>query len=253
MLMCSVSANTLWCFRVEYKSKPISELLSIRIRYKTDKWRVLSQDKIFYHTQVSIGVLPHYHFRLPEGVSRFELRIEGLGHYRQIQYTSIPDTLRDGYLYQLNNIDLGSRAKKLPFLYALNRAVGFGIDTSMASLRDYKRTLSLKSDKNFYAVGEKVNIELNAVEKSGRKLLFVVVPGCGAPGTRYIVQKWNGKLWYNYINTWEYKCLTTFHKVESHIYGIEGLEAGFYRLVLVSLSSFEGELLEQYSNIFQIR
>ncbi|MGI6319475.1 MAG: hypothetical protein ACOXZK_00555 [Bacteroidales bacterium] len=62
--------------------------------------------------------------------------------------------------------------------------------------------------------------------------------------------------WQTLVQLYKYvgvKCLTTFHKVESHIYGIEGLEAGFYRLVLVSLSSFEGELLEQYSNIFQIR
>ena len=251
--MCSVSANTFWCFRVEYKSKPISEMLSVKIRYKTDKWRVLSQDKIFYHSQVSLGLMPYYHFKLPKGVSRFEIRIEGMGHHRQMQYTSIPDALRGDCLYQLNNIDLGSKTKKLPFLYALSRAVEGGIDTSLMSLKDCRRTLSLKSEKYIYAVGEKVKIELSAVEKGGRKLPFVVVPGCGAPGTRYIVQKWDGKLWYNYINTWEYKCMTTFHKVERHIYGLEGLEAGFYRLLLVSLSSLEGELTEQYSNIFQIR
>ncbi len=251
----TLKAQIYWCFQVEKNSSILQELMEVKVKYKNekDKWIRLKSYNILYGNQPSIGYPYYYHLKLPATTKEFELQIIAESFNKKILFYAIPDTIKSGTLLLMNNINTGSGIKKIPFVYAVSKVYNTEIDTNILDIDKYKTQPSLKSERNYYNENSsiKINLKANVVELG--KLCKLLVAGCGAPGTRYIIQKWGENRWYNYLNTWEYKCVTTYHEVSEYQYAIQLSEKGCFRLLVSGIKGERGKIFDIYSNIFFVR
>ncbi len=248
----SLSAQSYWVFQLEHNSSIIHELAEVKLRYKNknNKWVRLKKADIFYGNQPELGVNFYYHLKIPSFVKEFELEVKNQTYYRKFSIFSIPDTMAIGTIVMMNNVSMGSGNKKIPFVYAISKLHRLPLDTNLIPLDKVGQLPSLKSKRNFYDIDVEIKVDLNSVSEDHSGF---VIPGCGAPGTRYVVQRWMQGDWYNYINTWEHKCVTTFHDVNSHVYAFRLGEKGIYRLLLKGVKHNNQSMGDFYSNVFIVR
>lgn len=249
-----LDARVFWCFQIEKNSSVIHDIVEVKVKYKDtkDKWKRLKNEYILYGNQPELGYPIYYQLSLPNAIKEFELQLNSEKWSHKIVFYSIPDTIKDGSLLLMNNINTGSGKKRIPFLYTISK-VFYNIDSTVYTLDNFRSLPSLKSEKNYYNPNSPIKIDFKAKLLSSAKLEKVQIPGCGAPGTRYIVQKWENGRWLNVINTWEYKCITTYHELSEHKFAIQLEEKGCYRLFLIGIKGERGSKIEVYSNIFFIR
>ncbi|MDD2412818.1 MAG: hypothetical protein PHR79_07895 [Bacteroidales bacterium] len=245
----NLSAQVYWLFQVEHNGSIIQEMMDVGVRYKNkaDKWSRIKKANILYGSQPELGVLNYYHLRLPAFVSEFELEIKNSRFYRKLVVFSIPDTISENSLVLMSNLSMGSGIKKIPFYYAVSKIHQFTLDTNILTIEQYLQKPFLESQRNYYDVNSEINIVLKQNIPENAEF---TIPGCGAPGTRYVVQKWMHGDWYNYINTWEHKCVTTNHNVKQHIYAFRLQESGIYRLLLKGVKYKNRPIDDFYSNVF---
>lgn len=252
LIHLSVSSQNYWLFQVDHNSSIIHERFDVKIKYKNQKskWVRLKSSDVLYGNQPEIGVNYYYQLRIPSFVTEFELEIKNQRYYRKFSVFSIPDTMANGTIVMMNNVSMGSGNKRIPFVYAISKLHRVALDTNLIPLDKIGRIPSLRSKRNFYDIDVEIKVDLNSVseDRSG-----FVIPGCGAPGTRYVVQRWVHGDWYNYINTWEHKCVTTFHQVNSHVYAFRIGEKGTFRLLLKGVKHNNKALDDFYSNVFIVR
>lgn len=251
-LSLTLSAQVYWLFQVEHHGSIIQEMMDVRVRYKnkSDKWSRIKKANVLFGSQPELGVLNYYHLRLPSFVKEFELEVKNNRFYRKILVFSIPDTMSENSLVLMSNISLGSGVKKIPFYYAVSKIHQFKLDTTILTIEQYIEKPFLESQRNYYDINSEIKIVLKQnIPESGE----FSIPGCGAPGTRYIVQKWMHGDWYNHINTWEHKCVTTNHNVNQHNYAFRLPESGVYRLLLKGVKYKNRPMDDFCSNIFIVR
>jgi hypothetical protein len=248
----NLSAQCFWLFQLEHNSSIIHELAEVKLRYKNknDKWVRLKKADIFYGNQPELGVNHYYHLKIPNFVKEFELEIKNQRYFRKFSIFSIPDTMANGTLVLMNNVSMGSGNKRIPFVYAISKLHRVALDTNLITLDKVGHIPLLKSKRNFYDTEGEIKVDLKSVSEDHSGF---VIPGCGAPGTRYVVQRWMQGDWYNYINTWEHKCVTTYHDVNSHVYAFRIGEKGIYRLLLKGIKYKNRTMDDFYSNVFIVR
>lgn len=251
-LSLNLSAQVYWLFQVEQNGSIIQEMVDVRVRYKSksDKWSRIKKENILFGSQPELGVFNYYHLRLPSFVKEFELEIKNSRYYRKLMVFSIPDTMSENSLVLMSNISMGSGVKKIPFYYAVSKIHQFKLDTTVLSIEQYLQNPFLESQRNYYDANSEVKIIL---KQNISEIADFSIPGCGAPGTRYVVQRWMYGDWYNHINTWEHKCVTTNHNVKQHIYAFRLQESGTYRLLLKGIKCNNRPMDDFYSNIFIVR
>ncbi len=251
----TTNAQVYWCFQVEKNSSILQELLEIKVKYKNDKdkWIRLKSYNILYGNQPVIGYPYYYHLKLPTKTKEFELQINGQTFTKKVNFYSIPDTVKPETLFLMNNINTGSGIKKIPFLYAISKVYKTNIDTNILTIEKYSSLPSLKSEKYYFSENSSIKIDLKAKMLDLGKYEKLKIAGCGAPGTRYIIQKWGETGWFNYLNTWEYKCITTYHEISEHKFAIQLPDKGCYRLLVSGIKGERGKIIDVYSNIFFVR
>lgn len=250
-----MSARVLWCFQIEKNASILQEFVDVKVRYKDakDKWKRLKNDYILYGNQPEFSYPYFYQLSLPNSVREFEVQLIGEKLNHKLNFFSIPDTIRDGSLLLMNNINVGSGKKRIPFLYSISKILYNNIDSTISTLEKFKKLPKLKSEKFFYNPGSSIKLDFKTNFIASGQFEKVKIPGCGAPGTRYIIQKWENGRWINVVNTWEYKCITTFHEVSEHKFAIQLEEIGCYRLFLSGIIGERSSKIEVYSNIFFVR
>lgn len=248
----NLSAQVYWLFQVEHSGSIIQEIMDVKVRYKnrSDKWSRLTKSNILFGSQPELGVLNYYHLRLPSFVTEFDLELKNSRYYRKLMIFSIPDTMSENLLVLMSNISMGSGVKKVPFYYAISKIHQFKLDTTILTIEQYLEKPFLESPRSYYDVNSEIKIVL---KQNIPETAEFTIPGCGAPGTRYVIQRWMYGDWYNHINTWEHKCVTTNHNVSRHVYAFRLQESGIYRLLLKGIRYKNRPIDDIYSNIFIIR